>query len=239
MNPSGTRRTARDTWPGRVKQLIGNVTEALRGYQKEREPGFARISLWNNFFKDYPLYVVADPGQHFVDILRRHYLRATDATRFCFEIALWLIDLPEYFHQLASMFPVQYTIAMHIAFKILHEHIEPPAIANASAHLVHVVKEVPKEDWQHILDYIKGCSGSMLQLDSSLTKLRGIVSPYVLDIVLCVLPAPLRIHYAMRFGRPVPQVLLDYENLELPFEFIEAISDIEGENVLDKFLGGQ
>lgn len=231
FNANFSRTTAK------LKQLVNKITEALRGgHQKGREPGFARISLWNGVFPDYPLYVVTDPAQHFVDILRRHHVKAIDASRFCFEMALWMIDQPDLFHSLASVFPAPYTVAMHIAFRLLYEHIEPAIGDSRDLFEQHVREEVPKDQWQHIFDLVKGLSGSMAQVETSIRGFNTALSDTGFDIMLNMLSDPLRVQYALRYGRPCPKVLIDINDLDLPFEFIQAVSDIEGCNVLGKLL---
>ena len=62
------------------------------------------------------------------------------------------------------------------------------------------------------------------------------VSPLCFDLLLQAMPSHFRLHFALKYGRPLPQLQLDFDQLELPFEFLQAIADIEGSDFVEQMI---
>ena len=232
MRRHGMREFGRD----KLKTLVDEVVESLRGLSRDKQPSTARISLWNSVFKDCCLGLETDVGQHFVDILRRHLVRCTDAPRFCFELAVFMVDLPALFHRIASLFPAPYTVALHIAFRMIHESIEPPKPECLGLFVDKVLEEVPKDQVVFILQALKAMQSDALNIDRTVGRIPSMVSPLCFDLLLQAMPSHFRLHFALKYGRPLPQVQLDFDQLELPFEFLQAIADIEGSDFVEQMI---
>ena len=143
----------RENGKEKLKALVDEVVESLRGFGRDKHTPTARIALWNSVFSDVPLSPETDMGQHFVDIIRRHLVKCTDAHRFCFEMALLLIDLPSQFHRIASLLPAPYTVAMHIAFRVIHDSIDPSSPDAIEAFVNNIARELPKDQTGNVLNF--------------------------------------------------------------------------------------
>ena len=82
-----------------------------------------------------------------------------------------------------------------------------------------------------------GFSGNMLVRKIEEVAKSQLMDIEVFDNFLIILPPFLRLHYSIKYGRPPPKVSIDFNKLDLPFEFIQAVSDIDGpESVKDMIL---
>lgn len=242
MALGGIRRTGvREGGANRTKSLMEEIIDTLKGTSRDKQPSTARISLWNTIFTDARIHVSTDVAQHFLDIMRRHLIRCTTAQRFCFEMAVFLIDMPSEFHRVAAAMPSPYTIAMHIAFRVVHDKVERSAPTSKERFADKVMEEVPPEQRVNVLSVLRSLQNDEAQVDRLISRLWSLISPLCFDLLLGsgILPPHLRLHFALKYGRPMPVIRLDFENLDLPFEFLQSIADIEGEDMVRNiYLGG-
>ena len=46
----------------------------------------------------------------------------------------------------------------------------------------------------------------------------------------------MRLRFALKYGWPLPELRLDFNCLDLPFEFLHAIADIESEEFVEELV---
>jgi hypothetical protein len=230
------RGAPKDSLYNKFRDIVETATESLRGVAKDKQASVARISLWNCLFPDFQIPVTTDVAQHFVDILRRHLLRCTRAHRFCFELAAFFIDLPAEFHRIITVLPIPYTVAMSIAFRVLHEAIEYPTRESVRLFVGKVLEDLPQPRLVQFTSLVRALQTEDVNIERILNKMSQLLTVENFDLLLVILPPHLRLHFALKFGRPLPHFKVDFAAIKLPFEFIQAIADIEGEEEADSLV---
>jgi hypothetical protein len=231
------RSSQKDTnFTSRVRETIESSIEALRGISKDQQPASGRISLWNRLFPDFDIPVTTDVGQHLVDIFRRHLLRCTTAQRFCFELAVMFVDLPGEFLRVVNFLPFSYSVALKIAFRAIHEHLEFSQRGSVRELVAKLVRELQPMRLSQFTASVHAIQHDPANADRAVNKLSQILSTENFDLLLGVMPAHLHLRWALRHGRPLPRFQMDFQSIELPFEFLQAIADIEGEETADAMI---
>lgn len=211
-----------------IRDAINVLALALKGPLRDKKVGVTRIAFWNMCFPDAQVPVTTQVKQHFVEILRRYAFGCTSAQRFCFELAAFLIDLPVEFGLIVSYLPAPFVVAMHIAFRALHEHIQCPAPAAPKTFLDRAALLLPPTKFALLENLIDSMCADSANVDMIIARVHNLMDFEVFDNFLQILPPFMRLHYALKYGRPPPRVEIDFDRLDLPFEFVQAISDIEG-----------
>lgn len=211
-----------------VKSIIEVATAALKGIEKDRASSSARISFWNSLFPDNQYPIDIPIRQLFVEILRNHSVDLRNAQRFCFEMAALFIDLPADFSKICGCFPYPYVTALHIAFRTLNDLIEYPPRESIQAFVEKAVSSLSSTKFTQLQSQITALQSETLNLERIILKIQNILPEETFDMFLQVLPPSLRLHFSLRFGRPYPNVHVNFEAIQLPPDFIQAIADIEG-----------
>jgi hypothetical protein len=219
-----------------VRDAIEAAIDSLRGIGKDQQVTSARISFWNRLFPDFDIPVTTDVGQHLVDIFRRHLLRSSSAQRFCFELAALFIDLPAEFLRIINFLPFPYTVAMRISFRAIHEHMEFSERGSVRDFVAKVLLELPPARVQQFSATVHSLQQDTVNSDRTVNKLSQILSPESFDMLLAVFPPHLHLRWALRHGRPLPRFSIDFQSISLPFEFLQAIADIEGEEAANAIV---
>ncbi|KAH0793342.1 hypothetical protein GPJ56_002752 [Histomonas meleagridis] len=214
-----------------IRETITHAISTLKGNIKEKQSSSARVALWNTIFPNYLIPVTTQIKQHFVDILRRYAVGCTNTQQFCFEMAVFFIDLPDEFDQVVRLLPAPYTIAMHLAFKILHDHIEYPPPESPKKFIERALSRLPTSKANSLKATIESMQSENVNVDNIIQKIYSLGIIELFDNFLTILPPHIRLHYALKYGRPFPKIAIDFSHIDLPFEFIQAIADIEGEEV--------
>lgn len=206
----------------------------LKKASKENIKALSRISIWNSIFTDCPLIAETKIRDHFNNIIRRHLIGVTSAQRFLFELAVFMIDLPEIFTELIDHFPPAYAIAGRIAYRATINSLEKKP-DDAEQKLQEAIRREmispPKELLQSITQSAQQ-SENLAKFVQSINPNQQIPKSVIEAILRCLSP-PDRIRYSIMYGVPPPKINLNLELLALPLEFVEAISDIEGKDVAE------
>lgn len=214
-----------------VKSVIEVATAALKGIEKDRISSSARISFWNSIFPDNQYQIDIPIRQLFVEILRNHSVHMTNVQRFSFEMATLFIDLPGDFSKICGCFPYPYVTALHIAFRTLNELIEYPPKESIQTFVEKAVSSLSAAKFSQLQVQITNLQSDTLNLERIISKIQNILPEDTFDMFLQVLPPPLRLHFSLRFGRPYPEIHVNFEMIQLPPDFLQAVADIEGADV--------
>ena len=68
-------------------------------------------------------------------------------------MSLLLIGLSSQFHRIASLLPAPYTVAMHIAFRVIHDSIDPSSPDAIEAFVNNIARELPKDQTGNVLNF--------------------------------------------------------------------------------------
>lgn len=209
-----------------------SITKMLKEASKADEQAWARCSIWNKIFFDAQILPVFKTRDHFNNILRRHLIGVTDAQRFVFELAVYLIDLPEAFIRTLDLFPYPYQVAGKLAFRAVINSIRPtpPDAKEKFLRLCQHDMPIPSQQLLEALEYKK----SDVDLDSFLARLKEKVPKPIFEGFLSTRFPQERLKYSIKYGCLPPPIDLDLSTIEMPFEFVQAIADIEGLDVAQK-----
>ena len=217
-----------------ARKLISELKKA----SKENIQALARISIWNSIFIDEPIIPDTKIRNHFNNIIRRHLIGSTSPQRFLFELSVYMIDLPELYLKLIDMFPVPYAIAGRIAFRTVINSIDKTP-ENAVEHLKQTVSNNmpnPPQQLRQILE----TTGSMVNtFESYINQVVPLLPKEVLEALIRCFEPSKRMKYSIKFGCTPPKLLLDLSNLAMPYEFLQAIADIEGFDAAADLLNDQ
>jgi hypothetical protein len=220
----------------RIRDVVESSLESLRGGVRDQQSSQGRISFWNRLFPDCAISVTTDIGQHLVDVLRRHLVRLTSAHRFAFEISALFVDLPCEFLRFISVFPFPYTVALKIAFRTIHDHLEYAERGNIRDFISKVLPELSPTRIGQFSAAVKCLQQDVVNSDRAIHKLCQILSPENFDMLLAVVPPHLHLRWALKHGRPLPEFQINFASLPVPFEFLQAIVDIEGVEAADTLI---
>lgn len=211
-----------------VKSAIEESTAALKGIEKDRASSSARISFWNSLFPNNQYPIDISIRQIFIEILRNHSVDLTNVQRFCFEMAALFIDLPADFNKICGCFPYPYVTALHIAFRTLNDLIEYPPRESIQAFVEKAVSSLPSSKFSQLQSHIVALQSESLNLERIIFKIKTLLPEDTFDMFLQVLPPSIRLHFSLKFGRPYPQIRVNFEMIQLPPDFLQAVADIEG-----------
>jgi hypothetical protein len=125
---------------------------------------------------------------------------------------------------------------MRIAFRAIHEHMEFAARGNCRDFVAKIVLELPPPRLAQFGTAIHSLQQDAVNSDRTINKLSQFLTPENFDMLLAVFPPHLHLRWALRHGRPLPRFSIDFQSIPLPFEFLQAIADIEGEEAADAIV---
>ena len=225
------RASSRDPTFNFIKSTIDNATQVFKTLEKDQEAVSARISFWNSVFPDNQYSNETSARQVLMDIFKRHVINAVPAQRFCFELATLLIDMPAEFHKIVSLLPYPYVTALNIAFRTVNQCLEKPSNDSLQMFVEKVVDQLPQVKFTQLYTQILALKAESLNIDRIVNKIESILSTELFDMFLQVLPPHLGLHYALKYGRPYPKLIINFEQIQMPLDFIQAVTDIEGKDV--------
>ena len=202
------------------------ITE-LKAASKENIQALARFSIWNSIFFDEPIIPDTKIRNHFNNILRRHLIGSTSPQRFLFELSIYMIDLPDLYLKLIDMFPVPYAIAGRIAYRTVINHIEktsPDATEQLKSALYSFMPSPP----QVVQELADSKGDKVATFEAYVNQIVNSVPHEVLEAIIRTFPPQQRLKYSIKYGCTPPKLDLDLSSLAMPFEFLQAIADIDG-----------
>ena len=234
------KRTSSSSSKDPIIQLFAKkINECTAGFKtpiEEKTAHVSRISLWNKLFPDIKMHPSTKVRELLLTVLRRYYINQTNATRFCFELATVFLGIPDYFFNFISSMPYPYTIAMKHAMKVLLSSISPP-LPNASIALKRNLSTIlSSKDLMQFSASIEKIEKNG-NIDESMAEIKVLLNEHYFDLFLETLPSHIRLRYALAYGRPLPKFNINFEQVVLPFEFAQAIADIEGKEEGLRLLG--
>ncbi|KAH0785036.1 hypothetical protein GPJ56_010982 [Histomonas meleagridis] len=218
----------------KLTNIITVATKALKGAEKKQSAA-TRIIFWNKIFPNNIVPHISPVQQHLSDIFRRHNAGCTNAQQFCFELSVFFIDLPKEFGSISSTMPAPYFVAMQNAFKILHSHIMFPP-GNSTQDLLAKANELPPEMLSQFRNFLFAMASDFSNVETISDRIYNLVPNDIFDFYISTLPSFFWLHFSLKYGRPLPDVSIDFDHIPLTLEFIEAIFDIEGEPALEDMI---
>lgn len=213
------------------------VTESLKEFKtpinQPRSQAF-RIALWNQMFPDTKMHPSTKIRELILTVLRRYIVMQTDTVRFCFELATTFLGLPKAFYEFINPMPYPINVALKLSMKIIIDSIPKPNEANQNLFLSDI-QTLPEQEYHKLILSIQDLNSD--RIDISIANIYQILNKTQFDLFLSILPPKLHLHYSLSYGRPPPKITIDFENIILPFEFIQAISDIDGVEEGHRLLG--
>jgi len=220
-----------------VKEAEG-ILKDIKLSTKTNFQALTRISIWNSVFPDNRIIPETNIRDHFNNILRRHLIGLSSSHRFLFELAVFFIDLPKLFLRILDFLPLPYGIAGRHAFRAVIDSIEPnhpdsqkifiekcmEKISNPLA-ILHESNKLLKED-------LNGSDKFVQKMYEELSKIDFLLFE---SYISCLYP-PERMRYSILYGCVPPRILLDLSNISMPFEFLQAIADIDGINAAKSII---
>jgi hypothetical protein len=209
----------------RVKENMTAVFFALKAVTRSDLESYNRLAICNSIFPANPVQVVKGLHNHLVTTLSTS-LSDCQIDRFCFEIAVIFIDLPEAVNLPIVFFPLPLSIAVCVAFSILRNHIEQTTPDEMIEAIRKILGILPVEKCKAFRPLLNTLAARRDDLDTLLELFRR--SDELLDDILSLLPGPLRMHFPLRFERGRPKIGIDFDHVLLPVEFLLAIADMRG-----------
>lgn len=208
-------------------EMYHDAADALKAVSRNRTASHTRIAIWNSFFPETPLSL-STSLRHILTRIFHQYLSGGTTDRFCFELSVLFLDLPTHFYELTSIFPAPLSIAMRNAYKVVNNHLQKPNQESMAKLIKTIFQTLPKEKLPLLKAILQAILWDKSNLDQYIDQIREILEPYCFDAFLEALPPTIRLRYALRYNRPPPKVIIDYHNLEMPLEFLQAIGEIDG-----------
>ena len=188
---------------------------------------YSRISLWNTVFPDYKYVAATQNADMILGIFRRYLIGSTDTSRFCFELALF-IDIEDELNSIVEVLPFPFTVAIRIALGVLRQHIEPINVHVKTDFRKIMMKRLDPEKYTEFCNIFDEFKNNISQANSYIEQIVKILDEEDLDLFFSILPPPMRLHFCLIYERPLPRIFIDFNNLSIPFEFAQAIADIDG-----------
>jgi hypothetical protein len=185
----------------------------------------ARLSLWNSVFPWEPVRVTTDIREHLITRFTA-YNSEHNTLLFAFELAVIFVDIPELLESLLSILPLPLRIAVHIAHAVLLDHVERPPPSAVPGMITSLWRGLPPERRPAFAALAGALREGRAELAELLEPFRHPAA--ALDEVLALLPPLARIHFALCYNRPLPKILLDFADVKLPLEFLQAVADMDG-----------
>ena len=171
-------------------------------------------------------------------VLRRYFINQTNTTRFCFELATVFLGVPDSFYDFISSMAYPYTVAMKHAMKVLLSSIVQPSQNSAALLKSNIASVLSTKELSQFSMAIERISKNG-NIDEIIAEIKVILKKYeaYFDLFLKTLPPHIYLRYALAYGRPLPKFNINFEQIVLPFEFAQAIADIEGKEEGLRLLG--
>ena len=209
----------------------------LKAASKENIQALARFSIWNSIFHDEPIIPDTKIRNHFNNIMRRHLIGCTSPQRFLFELSIFMIDLPELYLRLIDMFPVPYSIAGRIVYRTVINHIE--MTPQNSTEMIHDAIQNFMPNPPQVVQQIASNENKNMRLstfETYVNQIVNVVPKELLEAIIRSFPPQQRMQYSIKYGCTPPKLNLDLSNLPMPFEFIQAIADIDGAEIAGELI---
>jgi hypothetical protein len=191
----------------------------------DRGGGISRLALWNSVFPWVPVRVNTDIRLHLAMRLFAYHSDHNTAL-LAFELAVLFIDIPEVLERLLSVFPLPIRIAVHIAHATLLNHVERPSREELAGIVDSVWCTLREERRPAFLALARALRDKGTELDSLVEPFED--NEAVLDSILALLPPLPRLRLALKYGRQIPRISLDFNHLNMPLEFLQAVADMDG-----------
>ena len=211
------------------------IINELKAASKENIQALARFSIWNSIFIDEPIIPDTKIRNHFNNILRRHLIGVTSPQRFLFELAVYMIDLPDLYLKLIDMFPVPYSIAGRIAYRSVIQHIDPTP-QNALENLKEAIYRYMPNPPQQVIQIVETNASRVTTFESYANQIVDIVPREVLEAIIRSFPPQERMKFSIKYGCTPPTVSLDLSSLPLTYEFLQSMADIEGVDMAKELI---
>ena len=210
-----------------MKKAAEAAIRKLEAATQTNEQSFARMQLWNSVFPDNPVMVTASPVQVLNHVLKL-YLRDRQTDRFCFELAVLFLDLQDEFNRMVAQFPVPLAVAARIAYQTLYECFEQPKEDTMRELIFEMRRNLRKEQVGEVKEAVLRIARGDVNIEKCADVVKRKVPPLVFDLFLAVLPPHPRVHLCLYYSRPLPPIFIDFERMEMPFEFVQALCDVNG-----------
>ncbi|EAY02001.1 hypothetical protein TVAG_217380 [Trichomonas vaginalis G3] len=226
-----------DTRRSAIAKSAEHIVKELKIQSKENIKALSRISIWNSIFIDCPIIAETKIRDHFNNIIRRYLVGVTNTQRFLFELSVFMIDLPDIFCELIDHFPPPFAVAGRIAYRATINSLEcKPADAE------HKLQEAIRRDMVNppdsLIEILADKKNGPRRLSEFVATIdrNSNIPKSVLEAILKCLPPPERMQFSIKYGVPPPKINLNLSSLPLPFEFLEAIVDIDGKETLEYLI---
>lgn len=220
------------------REIYLNAASALKSVSRNRTASHTRIAIWNGFFPDSPISLQTSLRHRFTTSLHQ-YLSGGPTDRFCFELSVLFLDLPVPFFNLTSSFPAPLSIAMRNAYKVVNEHLEKPNIDSITKLIQTILATLPHEKLPAFKAILQSILYDKSETNKYMKLLKQILDPICFDAFLEAMPPTLRLRYALIYDRSPPRIFIDYKNLSMPIEFLQAICENDGKEEVRKLLNNQ
>lgn len=213
-----------------IQESVANmkIPPTLPSTDASKPLGINRLTLWNAVFTDFQVAITMPIFEFFLLIIRRYVINQTSTHRFCFELAFLYIDLPEEFNALVRHFPVQYQTALVIASQEIYKRLPTSDVSAETVRLVNSFRMTNERLFPEFKKYISQRKANEISEDAFFKKMNFLLTWEQFDILLACQSPKVRLHYALKYKNPYPLITIDWKNLALPFEFLQAIADIDG-----------
>ena len=194
---------------------------------QNKENAYARMEIWNSVFPENRMMVTTPPVTLLQHVLKT-YLRDRQTDRFCFEISVLFLDLPDEFNRMVGHFPFPLCVACRIAYKVLYECFEVTKEDTVKELMFELHKTLRKEQVGEVKEAVLRIAKGEANVEKCADVVKRKIPPQVFDLFLEVLPIQPRLHLCFYYSRPAPKIFVDFEHMEMPFEFVQALCDING-----------
>jgi hypothetical protein len=175
--------------------------------------------------------------RHLLLAVLQAYLNDRQTDRFCFEVAVLFMDLAEPFHLFASLCPLPLTVAMRIAYRLLYDHIEVVPAEDRRQLVVEVCENLPREKVIFFKRLFFLLARGVSSIDTCIHELQDTTGcDPTFDKLLMLLPPKDRLHFALKYDSPLPRIDIDFGNIALTTEFLQAVADINGQEFAASLL---
>ncbi|OHT13768.1 hypothetical protein TRFO_15981 [Tritrichomonas foetus] len=209
-----------------VREIFTDAANALKAVSRNRIASRTRIALWNAYFPDSPISL-ATSLRHRLTTTLHQYISGGKADRFCFELSVLFFDLPTQFYDFTAAFPAPLSIAMRIAYKTVNSHLQKPDHGAFKKCVQEICETTPKEKLPAFKATLHAIIWDKSNSDKYFETLKNILDPSCFDAIIQACPPVIRLHYALKYNLAPPEVSIDYNNLSMPLEFLQAISCLE------------
>lgn len=216
--------------------MISTLQGVLQRWDEEGDT-HARLGLWNSIFPDYKVNIAKASVASVLTSILKKYVREKETHMFCFEMAVLFIDLPDEFGHIVNCFPWQMRVAMKKAYDVVYESIEQPDPDNIREFILQLSTHVTEEKVKEIAEIIQNATKPEARLDQVAVMFQKSMPETLLDLFLSCLPGCVRLRLALLLNRPLPKIYIDFDRVAMPFEFVQALCDIDGIEQIESLIG--